>query len=151
MPSAGPRSRIFGPATTQNKPCGFKRSRGVKGCENYDASAKNEPEEHPGEGHAKRTCAAEYTNSVCGLKGWGTQAIKTPGEAIRVYKRLEGIRASKGALAWARVKRSRVQRVLTAPNIGVQSVTNGHRKGVLDMEYLRGTEVPQSADNWATR
>ena len=31
MPSAGPRARIFGPATTKNKACGFYTSRGVKG------------------------------------------------------------------------------------------------------------------------
>ena len=31
---------------------------------------------------------------------------------------------------------ARPKGAITAPNIGVESVSNGHRKGVLDMEYV---------------
>ena len=124
---------------TANRPSKYrgapnKTSRGVKGCTKLrraseeQARIANKHQEEP----------SKY------IEDW---MQKEPSEYIEDWM----ASASKGALAWTQVQRSRVQRVLTAPNIGVQSVTNGHRKGVLDMEYLRGTEVPQSADNWATR
>ena len=110
MPSAGPRSRIFGPAATQNKVCSFFTSCGVKGWGKEAKRNRARDISVVAVRTANRTSKYRGANQR-DFEEQARTANKHQEEPSEYRKDWNGVRASKGARAW-----SRVQRVLKAPS-----------------------------------